>query len=313
MWFKKQQPAEQKTSFVAKIKQSLGKTSSNFVNFWTHEKLDAQALQALEDMLMMADLGPALAMQLVEDLGKKKFESRAAGQQFLVETLAAQLQKNISAEPFVWPPQTSHRPHVVLMLGVNGSGKTTTMAKLAERAVQAGQKVQLVAGDTFRAAAVEQLQIWANRVGASFFAKGLGADAAATAFEGVQDAINNNADVVIIDTAGRLHNQNNLMDELAKIVRVLQKLDAAYPHQVLLTLDATTGQNAVVQAQQFNAIVPVSAIIPTKLDGSAKAGFLWPLVAALPNKQLPFVGVGEGADDLVVFDPTEFAQGVLGD
>jgi fused signal recognition particle receptor len=311
MWFKKKS-VEEKASLVQKIKQGLGKTSQGFVNFWTHEKLDTKALQELEDLLMMADLGPKLAVQLVEDLGKKKFEDRAAGQAFLAQTLAEYLQKNISAEPFVWPPKNANKPHVVLMLGVNGSGKTTTMAKLAEKAVQAGQKVQLVAADTFRAAAVEQLQVWANRVGASFFSKGLGADAAATAFEGVQDAINNKADLVIIDTAGRLHNQNNLMDELAKVVRVLQKLDNAYPHQVLLTLDATTGQNAVTQAVAFNQTVPVTAIIPTKLDGSAKAGFLWPLTAALPHKQLPFIGVGEGAHDLVPFNATEFAQSILG-
>ena len=203
------------------------------------------------------------------------------------------------------------KPHVVLVIGVNGSGKTTTIAKLANLYKGEGRKVMLAAGDTFRAAAVEQLKVWGDRAGVPVVAKDTGADAAGLAYEALERAKAEGCDVLLIDTAGRLHNKANLMDELAKIVRVIRKLDPAAPHSCLLVLDATTGQNAHAQVETFKTMSPVDALVLTKLDGSAKGGVL---VALAEKFKLPVVaiGVGEGIDDLRPFEARAFARGLMG-
>jgi len=205
----------------------------------------------------------------------------------------------------------AHKPHVVLVVGVNGSGKTTTIAKLAHLYKGQGRKVMLAAGDTFRAAAVEQLKVWGDRAGVPVVSKGTGADAAGLAYEALERARNEGCDVLLIDTAGRLHNKTNLMEELAKIVRVIRKLDADAPHSCLLVLDATTGQNAHAQVETFKSLSPVDALVVTKLDGSAKGGVL---VALAEKFKLPVVaiGVGEGIDDLQPFEARAFARGLMG-
>jgi fused signal recognition particle receptor len=206
---------------------------------------------------------------------------------------------------------TARKPFVVLVVGVNGSGKTTTIAKLANLYKGEGRKVMLAAGDTFRAAAVEQLKIWGDRAGVPVVAKDTGADAAGLAYEALERAKTEGCDVLLIDTAGRLHNKANLMDELAKIVRVIRKLDPAAPHSCLLVLDATTGQNAHAQVETFKTLSPVDALVVTKLDGSAKGGVL---VALAEKFKLPVVavGVGEGIDDLRPFEARAFARGLMG-
>jgi fused signal recognition particle receptor len=272
--------------------------------------LDQSALDKLEEMLITADLGPALSAKLVEEFASTRFGKQVSAEE-VKTALAGQITKILSPVAQTLDIDTAKKPFVILMVGVNGSGKTTTIGKLAQHYREQGLKVVMAAGDTFRAAAVEQLQLWGQRTGAIVIAKGLNTDSAAVAFEAIQKAQQENADLVLIDTAGRLHNKVNLMEELAKIVRVIQKTIPDAPHATILTLDATIGQNAVTQVEQFNTIVPLSGLVVTKLDGSAKAG----IVVALADRfKLPVfaVGVGEGADDLQPFDPQEFSQALIG-
>ena len=273
-------------------------------------KLDAASLEEVEDALIGADLGTKSAARLADAMRKHKFDGPVTS-----DTLAAALADAIAeilhpvAKPLV--PDPMHRPHVLLLVGVNGSGKTTTAGKLAQQWHQQGKTVMLAAGDTFRAAAIEQLQIWGDRTSTQVIAGDQGGDAAALAYAALEKAQKEQADILIIDTAGRLQNRTELMDELAKIVRVIRKLDASAPHDSVIVLDGTVGQNALSQVKAFQQAADVNGLVVTKLDGSAKGGVV---VALAEEFGLPVhaVGVGEGADDLQPFDAQEFAKALTG-
>jgi fused signal recognition particle receptor len=296
-----------------KLKRGLAKSSAKLsdgiTGIFTKRKLDAASLEELEELLIAADLGPTVAAKLADSLRQRRFEKdvppeevRGALAEDIAQTLAP-VAKTLSPDP-------AHKPHVVLVVGVNGSGKTTTIGKLAQYWTGQGKKVWLAAGDTFRAAAIEQLQIWGQRTASPVVAGESGGDSAGLAFGALEQARAANADLLLIDTAGRLHNKANLMAELAKIARVLKKLDPGAPQDCLLVLDATTGQNALAQVETFRQIVPLTGLVVTKLDGTARGG----VVVALAEKfGLPVVavGVGEGADDLRPFEASAFAQSLV--
>jgi len=303
--------------FFSRLKEGLTRSTqklteglTSFTAVLNKRRLDDAALDELEDLLIGADLGTVVARRVIDSFRRSRFGSEVTDdeiKQALAQEIAAILQP--VARPLVLDPVK--RPHVVLVVGVNGTGKTTTIGKLAQNYREQGRRAVLVAGDTFRAAAVEQLQIWGERVGAPVIAGGPNADAAGLAFNALTQAAAERADVLLIDTAGRLHNKAVLMDELRKIVRVLKKQDATAPHSVLLVLDATTGQNAVQQVRVFKEMVDVTGLVVTKLDGSARGGIV---VALAETFGLPVhaVGVGEKASDLRPFDPAEFARGLVG-
>ncbi len=327
MFWKKKESAPHDKSWLSKLSDGLSassqKLTQGIVDAVTKRPLDQSALDELEEVLIMADLGPSLAARLVEDFGKNRFGKQVTESE-VKQALAEQITEILKAVTPATEPGSSgdilaripgqardDGLRVILMVGVNGSGKTTTIGKLAAQFTSAGNKVVLAAGDTFRAAAVEQLRIWSERTGATFISKGQEADAAAVAFEAVEAAQREGADVLLIDTAGRLQNKTQLMDELAKIVRVIQKRLPDAPHATILTLDATTGQNALAQVEEFSRIAPLTGLVVTKLDGSARAG----MVVALAEKfALPIlgVGVGEGVADLQPFDAAEFSHRLLG-
>ncbi|HAA93433.1 MAG TPA: signal recognition particle-docking protein FtsY [Rhodospirillaceae bacterium] len=292
------------------LAKSTNKLTGGIASALTRRRLDDEALEELEDTLVMADMGPATAARLVADLGEKRFEKdiETADVHRALAALIADILKPV-ALPLV--PDSSHKPHVILIAGVNGSGKTTTIGKLAKTFTDAGKKVMLAAGDTFRAAAIEQLQVWGDRTGSTVVTKEAGADAAGLAFEALEKAQGDGTEILLIDTAGRLHNKADLMAELEKIVRVLKKLDGDAPHECVLVLDATTGQNALAQVETFQESAPVSGLIVTKLDGSAKGGVL---VALADKFGLPVhaIGVGESAEDLQPFEAGDFAESLVG-
>ena len=306
--------------WLQKLKQGLSKSSqkvseslkslTSLSSLMGATKLDAASLEEVEDALIGADLGTKSAARLADAMRKHKFDGPVTS-----DSLAAALADAIAeilhpvATPLV--PDPVHRPHVLLLVGVNGSGKTTTAGKLAQQWHQQGKTVMLAAGDTFRAAAIEQLQIWGDRTGTQVIAGDQGGDAAALAYAALEKAQKERADILIIDTAGRLQNRTELMDELAKIVRVIRKLDASAPHDSVIVLDGTVGQNALSQVKAFQQAADVSGLIVTKLDGSAKGGVV---VALAEEFGLPVhaVGVGEGADDLQPFDAQEFANALTG-
>ena len=273
-------------------------------------KIDAAALEELETRLLQADCGMAVTEELIEGLRK-----RVARQQLGdVDALLAALREDITAllTPVAQPLviDRAHKPYTILVVGVNGSGKTTTIGKLAQRFGAEGLKVVLAAGDTFRAAAVEQIEIWATRTGAQLISQAAGADPAAVAFDAVQAAKSRGADVLIADTAGRLQAQAQLMDELRKVRRVITKADPAAPHEVLLVLDATQGQNALAQAQQFHAAVGVTGLVLTKLDGTARGGIVLAIARQL-KLPIRYIGLGEQAGDFAEFDPAAFARALV--
>ena len=306
--------------WLQKLKQGLSKSSqkvseslkslTSLSSLMGATKLDAASLEEVEDALIGADLGTKSAARLADAMRKHKFDGPVTS-----DSLAAALADAIAeilhpvATPLV--PDPMHRPHVLLLVGVNGSGKTTTAGKLAQQWHQQGKTVMLAAGDTFRAAAIEQLQIWGDRTGTQVIAGDQGGDAAALAYAALEKAQKEQADILIIDTAGRLQNRTELMDELAKIVRVIRKLDASAPHDSVIVLDGTVGQNALSQVTAFQQAADVSGLIVTKLDGSAKGGVV---VALAEEFGLPVhaVGVGERADDLQPFDAQEFANALTG-
>jgi len=273
-------------------------------------RVDAATLGELEDALIAADLGPGVAAKLVESLRGRKWDSEVD-----VEDVKRALADDIAsilapvAAPFALDP--GRRPHVTLVVGVNGSGKTTTIGKLALRLSREGRKVVIAAGDTFRAAAVAQLEVWAGRASAECIRAPDGADPAALAYQALERAQETGADCLLVDTAGRLHSKADLMAELQKLVRVVRKRDASAPHRTLLVLDATTGQNALQQVEIFRKLVDIDGLVLTKLDGSARGGVL---VAIAERFALPVVaiGVGEGAEDLAAFDARQFADALLG-
>ena len=294
----------------AGLTRSSNKLSDGLTNILAKRRLDARALEELEELLIGADLGVATAAKLTADLGKTRFDKDidpAEVRRALAEDIAGILAP--VAKPLALDPPL--RPRVVLVVGVNGSGKTTTIGKLAKLYRGQGHSVLLAAGDTFRAAAIEQLQAWGERSDCAVVTTKPGADAAGLAYEAVETARREGNDLLLIDTAGRLHNKADLMAELQKIIRVLRKLDPAAPHDVLLVLDATTGQNAHAQVETFKELVDVTGLVVTKLDGSARGGVL---VALAERFGLPVhaIGVGESADDLRPFDAHDFARSLLG-
>lgn len=295
-----------------KLKQGLKKTRQGFVDrveqLFNRRMIDDDLFEELEELLIVSDLGVHTAMELVEDLRRKARERRLSDADALTGLLQELLDERLGdAVPMSIEPG---RLNIVIMVGVNGVGKTTTIAKLANRYKQEGLRVMLAAGDTFRAAAAEQLEIWGQRVGVPVLRHGEGADPAAVVFDAIQSAKARKMDLLIIDTAGRLHNKSNLMNELAKVGRVIARECPGAPHEVLLVIDATTGQNAVVQAKEFGQSVPLTGLVLTKMDGTAKGGIIF---AIANEQQLPvkFIGVGEAMDDLRDFVPAEFVQALF--
>ncbi len=303
-----------KRSWFRRLRDGLSRSSSRLGGgisaIFTKRRLDDAALEELEELLISADLGVKASAKLTAEFSRTRFGKEVTDEE-VRGALAGQIATLLEpvARPFV--PDPAKRPHVVLVVGVNGSGKTTTIGKLAKRLAEDGRRVTLAAGDTFRAAAIEQLQLWGERVGCPVVARAQGADAAGLAYDALEQARRDDSDVLLIDTAGRLHNKADLMAELQKVIRVLKKLDPEAPHDVVLVLDATTGQNALQQVQTFRELVNVTGLVVTKLDGSAKGGVL---VALAEAQGLPVhaVGVGESADDLRPFSAEAFAKGLLG-
>jgi len=278
---------------------------------FTKSKLDAATLDDLEDILIQADLGVATATRITDKISDGGFDKGiSAGD--VRDILSAEVRSVLTPVAQALDIDRGNKPHVILMVGVNGAGKTTTIGKLASQFRSQGKSVLVAAGDTFRAAAVDQLKVWAERTGAGFLSRDLGADAAGLAFDAIQQAQSDGTDIVLIDTAGRLQNKEGLMDELEKIVRVMKKVDASAPHDVILVLDATTGQNALRQVEVFRERAGVTGLVMTKLDGTARGGIL---VAIADAHAIPVhaIGVGEGVGDLAAFDAGEFAQAIAAD
>ncbi len=307
-----EQPPAKKLSWFQRLTSGLKKTSAKLTegitSVFTKRKLDADTLEELEDLLIQADLGVETAMKITQALAKGRFD-KSIDPEEVKAILAEEVAKVLKpvAKPLVI--HAGHKPHVVLVVGVNGSGKTTTIGKLAKQYSVEGKRVMLAAGDTFRAAAVEQLKIWGERTGAPVIARDIGADSSGLAFDALKSAREEAYDVLLMDTAGRLQNKQALMDELEKVIRVIRKLDPTAPHDVLLVLDATTGQNALSQVEVFRERAGVTGLVMTKLDGTARGGIL---VAIAARFGLPVhaIGVGEGVDDLQPFDADEFARAI---
>lgn len=305
--------AEQK-SWFSRLKDGLSKTSSGLnygiFSIFSKRKLDDESIEELEELLIRADLGAKVASRIVADFAKGKFDKEISP-----EDVKAGLASRIAAilEPVAVPVDINSKakPHVMIVVGVNGNGKTTTIGKMAHLLKEGGWSVMMAAGDTFRAAAVEQLQVWGQRTNCDVVTGAAQADPASVMYQAYEKAQKQGADVLLVDTAGRLHNKNNLMAELQKIFKVLKKLNPEAPHSVLLVLDATTGQNALAQVEAFKEMVDVTGLVVTKLDGTAKGG----VVIALAEKfGLPIhaIGVGEGVHDLRNFEATDFARNLLG-
>lgn len=307
-------PEAPKPSWWQRLKGGLARSSTSIgqgiTDLFTKKKLDADTLEEFEDVLIRADLGLTVSARIVEAIGKGRYGKELEDSE-VKSILAGEIEKVLGpvAKPLMI--DTAHKPFVILMVGVNGSGKTTTIGKLAAKFRAEGKSVMLAAGDTFRAAAIEQLKVWGERTGATVIARDQGADAAGLAFDALQQARGENTDILMIDTAGRLQNRAELMAELEKTVRVIKKLEPSAPHAVLLTLDATVGQNALSQVEIFGKIAGVTGLVMTKLDGTARGGIL---VALAEKFGLPvhFIGVGESVEDLETFTADEFARAIAG-
>jgi fused signal recognition particle receptor len=303
-----------KPNWLSRLKSGLSRSSSaigrGIADIFTKRKLDAASLDDLEDILILADLGLGAATRIREAVGKGRYEKGIEPEE-VKALLAAEVERTLQPVALPLAVDDSKKPFVILVIGVNGSGKTTTIGKLAAKLAAEGKKVTLAAGDTFRAAAIEQLRIWAARVGAEIVAREQGGDAAGLAFDALQRAKTSGADVLLIDTAGRLQNRAELMGELEKIIRVMKKVDPEAPHATLLVLDATVGQNALSQVEIFGRMAGVTGLVMTKLDGTARGGIL---VAIADKFKLPvhLIGVGEGVDDLEPFSARDFARAIAG-
>ncbi len=298
-------------NFLSKLKSGLSKTSGKLsggiTGIFTKRKLDGASLEELEELLIEADLGAPLAAELTADFSKNRFDKNIEAnevREFLSSKIADIL------EPYAIPLTTSQSPSVIIMVGVNGNGKTTTIGKLASKFKNEGKKVMIAAADTFRAAAVEQMQEWGRRSNIEVITGAFQADPASVAFNAYEKARVEKADILFIDTAGRLQNKSNLMAELQKIIKVIKKIDESAPHHIIQVLDATTGQNAISQVMAFKEMVNVTGIIITKLDGTAKGGIV---VALARQTKLPVhaIGIGESIDDLDAFKPADFARNLL--
>ncbi len=301
--------------FFKRLSSKISKTSNSLGDglgrlLLGKKEIDEELLEDIETQLLMADVGIDTTNFIMGKLAEGIEREALLDSDALYEQLKKELQATLSPsdQPFVI--DCNHEPYVILVVGVNGAGKTTTIGKLAKRFQKEGLDVMLAAGDTYRAAAVEQLQVWGERNNVPVVAQHTGADSASVIFDALQSAKSKGADVLIADTAGRLHNKDNLMEELKKVVRVMGKIDAAAPQEILLVLDATTGQNAIAQAEQFQAIVGVTGLAITKLDGTAKGGVLFAISERL-KLPIRFIGVGEQVDDLRPFDANEFVDAVF--
>ena len=304
----------ERKGWLGRLRSGLSRSSSRLSDgiggIFSGKRLDDDALQDLEDLLITSDLGVETAAKLAAELASTRFGQEATADEIRT-ALAEEVSKILGpiAKPLV--ADIGHRPHVILVIGVNGSGKTTTIGKLAKRLKEDGNSVMLAAGDTFRAAAIEQLKIWGERTGCPVVTSKQGGDTASLAFEAIDRARAENIDVLLIDTAGRLQNREDLMQQLQKVVRAIAKQDETAPHDTLLVLDATTGQNAHSQVETFQRMCNVTGLILTKLDGSARGGVL---VALAGKFDLPVhaIGVGEGEDDLHPFEARAFARSLVG-
>jgi len=304
----------QKRSWWARLREGLARSSnsigSGLIAIFTKRKLDESMLDDLEDVLIRADLGVATAARIAKIVGKGRYDRNVEVDE-VKAILAAEVERVLSPYAQQLEIDAEKKPYVILVVGVNGSGKTTTIGKIAAKFSAEGRRVLLAAGDTFRAAAIEQLMIWGQRLHCPVISREQGADASALAFDAIKAAQERGDDVVLMDTAGRLQNRTELMAELEKIIRVMKKVDATAPHAVLLVLDATVGQNAMSQVEIFGRVAGVTGLVMTKLDGTARGGIL---VAITDKFQLPvhFIGIGETADDLEAFTARDFARAIAG-
>ena len=305
---------EPKRGWLSRLSEGLSRTSKQMTDqvaqVLVARPLDQAQLDALEEMLIEADLGPQAAARIAQAFGAQRF-GKSSSEIEIKEALAQAIAEELIPREGRFDPLGGPRPNVVLFIGVNGSGKTTTLGKIAADLTGRGAKVLIAAGDTFRAAAVEQLGVWAERSGADFISRPTGADAAGLAFDALEKARAERYDVLLIDTAGRLQNKQGLMDELTKMIRVLHKIDPDAPHEVLLVLDATVGRNALAQENVFGNAIGVTGIVMTKLDGTARGGVLVP-VAQASDSPIKLIGVGEGIDDLQPFDARAFSRSLVG-
>jgi fused signal recognition particle receptor len=307
-------PEQPKLSWWRRLSSGLKRTSSSLgtavADLVTKRKLDRAMLDDIEDVLLRADLGTEVAARIAAAVGVGRYDKVISADD-VKSVVATEVEKVLSsvAKPLVI--DETQKPFVILVVGVNGSGKTTTIGKLAAKLAAEGRKVMLAAGDTFRAAAIEQLKIWGERTNSPVIAAAQGSDSASLAFNALTAAREGKLDVLLVDTAGRLQNKAELMNELEKVVRVIKKVDSSAPHAVLLVLDATVGQNALSQVEAFHRTAGVTGLVMTKLDGTARGGIL---VALAEKHKLPvhFIGVGEGVDDLAPFTARDFAQAIAG-
>lgn len=304
-----------KPGLFSRIRAGLSKTRSGLTDGLANlllgkKEIDEDLMEELETQLIMADVGVETTRQIMGRLAERVSRKELGDSDALYHALIQELQETLAAVQAPLVMDGAHKPYVILMVGINGVGKTTTIGKLAKQFQNAGKNVMLAAGDTFRAAAVEQLQVWGERNKVPVIAQHTGADSASVLFDALQAAQARNVDVLIADTAGRLHTKDNLMQELEKVVRVMKKLDASAPHEVMLVLDAGTGQNAINQAKQFGQAVGVTGLTLTKLDGTAKGGIIFALAQqfGLPVR---YIGVGEGIDDLRTFNAEEFTRALF--
>jgi fused signal recognition particle receptor len=303
-----------KQSWWRRLSGGLKRTSTSIgtavADLVTKRKLDRAMLDDIEDVLLRADLGTAVAERIAAAVGEGRYDKAISADE-VKTVVATEVEKVLApvAQPLVI--DETQKPFVILVVGVNGSGKTTTIGKLAAKLSAEGRKVMMAAGDTFRAAAIDQLKVWGERTGSPVVAGAQGSDSASLAFNALTEARNDRRDVLLIDTAGRLQNKAELMNELEKMVRVIRRVDESAPHAVLLVLDATVGQNALSQVEAFHRIAGVTGLVMTKLDGTARGGIL---VALAEKHKLPvhFIGVGEGVDDLAPFTAGDFAKAVAG-
>ena len=307
-------PSSPKPSWWQRLKGGLTRTSASIsgaiADIVSKKKLDAGTIEELEEVLIRADLGLSVATQVAAAVGLGRYDKTVTAEE-VKAILAAEVEKILGPVAVPLVVGGGAKPFVLLVVGVNGSGKTTTIGKLAAKFSAEGKKVMLAAGDTFRAAAIEQLKIWGARTNSPVIATTQGADAAGLAYEALEAARAQDIDVLIVDTAGRLQNKAGLMGELEKIVRVMKKVDPTAPHAVLLVLDATVGQNALSQVEEFTKTAGVTGLVMTKLDGTARGGILV-AIAAKYKMPVHFIGVGEGVDDLAAFEARDFARAVAG-
>lgn len=301
-------------SFFARLKRSLSRTKANigagFFGLFKGKKIDDELFEELEEQLLIADVGMDTTLKIIENLTEKASRSDLRDGEALYGLLKEEMADILAKVEQPLHIDSSKTPYVILMVGVNGVGKTTTIGKLAKQFQSQGKKVMLAAGDTFRAAAVEQLQVWGERNNVPVIAQHTGADSASVIYDAIEAAKARGVDVVIADTAGRLQNKSNLMEELRKIVRVMKKIDESAPHEIMLTLDAGTGQNAISQAKLFSDVAPITGITLTKLDGTAKGGVIF-AIADQFSIPIRYIGVGEGIEDLRPFQTQEFIDALF--